>query len=254
MLNAICVSPKSRDSSKPCLSASFLPAFCRPSKGRGSSLIALFELKALSSLYFTLPSLLFMQPSLLINYSSLAEKKPPPACRRGCFAVYSPSLSLLVPEGCRETAPEATKASTKTEAIHCMVSLKWTVAKSLLKCIHFSYKETCIYSIRVDIRPSNSSHVLATFNMKSMNPLGKSNYRAGRDQQWSQIYNKLTQEALHKTLDGQNSLRSLIGAKDPKHQNMYRVGFKEMKIHKLNIKWDVSTCAPWLRKGRGAKE
>lgn len=87
---------------------------------------ALFELEALSSLYFLLPSLLFTQPSLLINYSSFAEKKQPPACRRHFFAIYSQNLLLLIPEGCRKTALEDAEATIKTEVVHSMVSLKST--------------------------------------------------------------------------------------------------------------------------------
>lgn len=75
MLNAICFSPKTAVTvvSPVCptpSSTAFLQAQCGPS----SSLIALFELKALSSLSFPLPSLLFTQLSMPINYSSFAEK------------------------------------------------------------------------------------------------------------------------------------------------------------------------------------
>lgn len=100
--------------------------------GPMSSVAALFELKALSSPRFPLPSLLFTQPSPLINYSPLTEK-PAPACRWGCFAVdplpttHNPStrvsLSLLRLTALQETAPEANWSDEPR-----LNFLKWTAA------------------------------------------------------------------------------------------------------------------------------
>lgn len=115
----------------------------------------------------------------------LQKKKQPPACRRRFFAIYSQNLLLPIPEGCRKAALEAAKATTKTEVVHSIVSLKSTTAKSpdiayifildtlkLFSCwwLLCSFQ----YALMIHIRPmSTFSNVSASFNIKSMNPLGK---------------------------------------------------------------------------------
>lgn len=139
MLNAICLSPKTAVTvrSPVCPTASSA-AFCRPTKGQAHHWLLSLNWR-LFHLFISsfLPS--FSCSPLFWLIIPPSQKKPPPACRRRFLAVYSQSLSLPIPKGCRETALEATKATIKTEVVHSIVSLTSLQRVSTMHI--FSYKK-----------------------------------------------------------------------------------------------------------------
>lgn len=139
MLNTICLSPKTAVTvTSPVCPTPSSAAFCRPTKGQAHHWLLSLNWR-LFHLFISsfLPS--FSCSPLFWLIIPPSQKKPPPACRRRFLAVYSPSLSLPIPKGCRKTALEVTKATIKTEVVHSILSLKSLQRVSTVHTI--SYKK-----------------------------------------------------------------------------------------------------------------